>query len=75
MLTAVMLFGFFVDYVVRDMGVAALEPFINCFDLLRIMLVIFQRGDSTDLPTLRTAMHAHHELYMHLDHRIAKLHG
>ncbi len=29
---------------VFDMGVAALGPFIVCFDLLRIMLVIFQMG-------------------------------
>jgi hypothetical protein len=75
MLTAVMLFGFFVDFVVRDMAVEALQPFIDCFDLLRIMLVIFQRGNSNDLPTLRGAMHPHHELYMQLYHPIAKLHG
>ena len=74
-LTAVVLLVFFVDCVVRPVADEALQPSLDCFDLLRLILAIFCRGISAEIPALRNAMKAYHQLYLSLGyHRIAKLH-
>ena len=74
-LTVVVVLGFFLDVNKALFDNDSMLPYLDCFDLLRIMLGIFQRGDRDDLPTLRIAMQSHHELYMSLYHGIAKVHG
>ena len=46
----------------------------DCLALLRIILAILQRGDPADIPTLRTAVKAHSQLYKKFYHAIPKLH-
>ena len=73
-LTCVMLLGVFVDIVLvnehdpDNMGLAppALQPYLDCFALLRILLNIFERGDINYLNTCRQTMHTHHILFARL---------
>ena len=74
-LTVVLVLGFFLDVNRAWFDDDSMLPYLDCFDLLRVMLGIFQRGDRNDLPTLRIAMQTHHELYRSLYHCIAKVHG
>jgi hypothetical protein len=75
MLTAVMLFGFFVDVLVKSRADAETMQYVDCFDLLRAILAILQRGDIRDLPTARMAVQCHHRHYNSLGyHKIPKLH-
>ena len=73
-LSAVTLLGFFLDVVVKGDASPDLSLSLQCFDLLRIILAILQRGDPKNIPTLQTAMQAHHELYLKLYHPIPKIH-
>jgi len=60
-LTAIVLFGFFVVAVVRLLPTCALLPrHLACFDLHRIMASILQRGQFGDVDTLRNATQMHH---------------
>ena len=74
LLSAVTYLGFFIDAVFRDLADPSFQPYLDCFDLLRIILDLFQRADARSIPTLRSAIHSHHILYMQLYHCIAKLH-
>ena len=73
-LSAVTYLGFFIDAVFRDLADPSFQPYLDCFDLLRIILDLFTRGIASSIPTLRSAIHSHHILYMQLYHCIAKLH-
>ena len=63
-LTAVMLMGFFIDAIVAPLCIDGLQQVISCFTLLRIILVILQRGDIADLELLRESVQMHHELFL-----------
>ena len=68
-LTATVLLGFFVDVVVKDVAASAvttLQPYIDCFDLLRILLNIFEHGDVAEIGVARDVMHSHHVLFARL---------
>ena len=80
-LSAVVLLGFFIDAVVRDLvdtdpvGYAELQDRICGFDLLRVILTILQRGKLEDVQTYRDALSAHNPIYAKYYHLIPKLHG
>lgn len=74
MLSAISLLGFFMDVVMKNDAPPSLSLVLQCFDLLRIMMTIFQRGDAKHIPTLQTAMQTHHEIYVQLYHAIPKVH-
>ena len=74
-LTAVMVLGFIIDLTIRENASDELQRYILCFDLLRIILCILQRGDINELATFKDAMQTHHNEYMMLYHRIPKLHA
>ena len=74
-MTVVLVLGFFIDYHRAVLVHGELQPYFNSFDLLRVIICIFQRGDRHELPTLRSAMQSHHEVYAQLYHCIAKIHG
>ena len=74
MLTVVMLLGFFLDVFPAPAGDQEWADRRECFILLRIILVILQRGNIGDLPTLRSACRSHSELYKRFYHCIPKLH-
>jgi hypothetical protein len=65
-LTAVTLLGFFLDAIVAPMKLAILQPYIDCFVMLRIIFTILQRADIQDLELLKDATQTHHSLYMEL---------
>ena len=67
-LTAVVILGFFVDIVLAEVALAKpeLQPYVDCFALLRILLNIFERGNIKDIDTARDAMHSHHVLFAKL---------
>jgi hypothetical protein len=71
-LTAIVLLGFFLDAVVKPGVGASLSPYLDCFDLLRIILSIFQQGRLIDIPTLGAAMQTHHVLFVQLYPESAK---
>jgi hypothetical protein len=70
-----MLLGCFLDMFVRGAFDDAFEKHLACFDLLRIMLTILQRGDAAGIPCLRQAMQTHHVLDAKLYRLIPKVHG
>ena len=76
-LSAITFLGFFIDAVVQTLPVLrdVLSRHLACFDLLRVMLAILQKGDLKDLATLRNATQMHHTLYRTLYHCIPKLHN
>ena len=61
-ITAVMLIGFFVDVWLKPQADVEAMQYIQCFELLRITLAIFQRGNLDEFDTARNAIHAHHAL-------------
>ena len=67
-LTAITLLGFFVDAVLEEMCASypALRPYIDCFNLLRMLVAIFQRGNPGDIPLCREIMVNHHILFRRL---------
>ena len=78
-MTAIVLLGFFVDVCIKPQAEAqgdiqAME-YIHCFELLRVIMSILQRGDMADIPAGRVAMQLHHALYKRFYHCIPKLHS
>ena len=63
-LTAVVLLGFFVDVVIAPRKIAALEYFIDCFQLLRMILQVLQGGDIGKVPLLRDMLRLHQQLFL-----------
>ena len=76
LLTAIVLFGFFLDVCVGsafDRDVEWVEQ-ICCFNLLRVMLQILQRADAKEIGTFRDAAQAHHDIFRKYYHMTVKIH-
>ena len=69
-----MLLGFFIDAVISPLlllanvtpAMASLQPHIDCFALLRVILVMLQRGINDEIDDCLEAMQTHHRLFFRL---------
>ena len=75
-ITAVMMLGLFLDVVVAPLDLG-LEVHVQCFTLLRIMILVLQDGNTSSLPCFEQSARTHHTLFNQVYWNLSKnkLHG
>jgi hypothetical protein len=63
LMSLIMVLGFYVDAVIVPLGIESLQPFIDCFFALRIMLSVLQRADPSEIHILESSTLLHARLY------------